>query len=110
MAHQLPDLPYDYSALEPYLSAEILRVHHDKHHAGYVKGLNETEEKVKVAQQAGDFSNVRTLCDALAFNYSGHLLHSTYWTNMSPQGGGAPSGALAEQMQKDFGSLETFKA
>ncbi len=110
MAHELPLLPYDYDALEPYLDEQTLRIHHDKHHQGYVSGLNETEEKLQQAQQAGDFANIRALCDALAFNYSGHLFHSIYWTNMSPNGGGRPEGALAEQIEEDFASFDTFRS
>ena len=110
MPYTLPDLPYAYDALEPFLSAQQLRYHHDKHHAAYVKGLNDTEEKVKAAQQAGDFAAIRALCEALAFNYSGHLLHSLFWTNLIPGGGGAPTGALAHQIEGDFGSLDTFQA
>ena len=110
MAHELPDLQYGYDALEPYLNAETLHLHHDKHHAGYVNGLNETEEKLKAAQQAGDFSAIAGMCNALAFHYSGHLLHSIYWTNMSPNGGGEPTGDLASQIERDFGPFATFKA
>ena len=110
MPHQLPDLPYPYDALEPFLNEETMHLHHDKHHAGYVKGLNEAEEKIKAAQQAGDFSAIRVLCDALAFNYSGHLFHTLFWNNMSPEGGGDPEGDLAAQISKDFGSFATFKA
>ena len=110
MPHQLPELPYAYDALEPFLNEETMHLHHDKHHAGYVKGLNEAEEKIKAAQQSGDFSAVRALCDALAFNYSGHLLHGLFWNNMSPDGGGEPGGELAAQINKDFGSFATFKA
>ena len=110
MPHQLPDLPYAYDALEPFLNEETMHLHHDKHHAGYVKGLNEAEEKIKAAQQSGDFSAIRALCDALAFNYSGHLFHSLFWNNMSPNGGGEPEGELAAQTEQDFGSFATFKA
>jgi len=110
MPHQLPDLPYAYDALEPFLNEETMHLHHDKHHAGYVKGLNEAEEKIKAAQQSGDFSAMRALCDALAFNYSGHLFHSLFWNNMSPNGGGEPQGKLAAQIEQDFGSFATFKA
>jgi len=110
MPHQLPDLPYAYDALEPFLNEETMHLHHDKHHAGYVKGLNEAEEKIKAAQQSGDFSAIRALCDALAFNYSGHLFHSLFWNNMSPNGGGEPQGKLAAQIEQDFGSFATFKA
>ncbi len=110
MPHQLPDLPYAYDALEPFLNEETMHLHHDKHHAGYVKGLNEAEGKIKAAQQSGDFSAIRALCDALAFNYSGHLFHTLFWNNMSPEGGGDPEGELAVQINKDFGSFATFKA
>ncbi len=110
MPHELPALPYEYDALEPYLDEQTLRIHHDKHHQGYVSGLNEAEKKLQQAQQAGDFTNIRALCDALAFNYSGHLLHSIYWTSMSPDGGGRPGGALAEQIERDFGSFEVFQS
>jgi superoxide dismutase, Fe-Mn family len=110
MAHELPLLPYEYDALEPYLDEQTLRIHHDKHHQGYVSGLNEAEDKLQQARQAGDFANIRALSDALAFNYSGHLFHSIYWTNMSPNGGGRPEGALAEQIEKDFASFDTFRS
>jgi Fe-Mn family superoxide dismutase len=106
----LPDLPYPYDALEPFLSAETLHLHHDKHHQAYVNGYNEAEAKLKAAREAGDFAAIRALCDALAFNYSGHLLHSIFWTNMKPGGGGEPSGDLAKQIAADFGSFATFKA
>ena len=107
-SHTLPPLPYEYDALEPFLSEQVLRLHHDKHHQGYVNGLNAAELKLKEAQQAGDFSQVRALCDAIAFNYSGHLLHSIFWANMSPEGGGEPGGELAQQIVADFGSFDVF--
>jgi len=110
MAFELPPLPYAYDALEPFLGEQTLTLHHDKHHQGYVNGLNEAEEKLAAAQEAGDFAGIRTLCDALAFNYSGHLLHSLFWTNMSPDGGGEPAGDLADQIAQDFRSFATFKA
>jgi superoxide dismutase, Fe-Mn family len=106
----LPDLPYAYEALEPFLSAETLHLHHDKHHQAYVNGYNDAEAKLKAAEEKGDFAAIRALCDALAFNYSGHLLHSMFWTNMKPGGGGEPGGDLAAQIAKDFGSFETFQA
>jgi Fe-Mn family superoxide dismutase len=106
----LPELPYAYDALEPFLNAETLHLHHDKHHQGYVKAYNEAETKLQAAQKAGDFAAIRALCDALAFNYSGHLLHSLFWTNMKPGGGGAPAGDLAKQIVKDFGSVATCQA
>ena len=110
MPHELPDLPYAYDALEPFLNEETIHLHHDKHHAGYVKGLNEAEEKVKAAQDGGDFSGLRSVCDALAFNYSGHLLHTLFWGNMSPDGGGEPEAELAAQIKEDFASFASLKA
>ncbi len=110
MAFELPDLPYAKDALEPFLGEQTLTLHHDRHHQGYVDGLNAAEENVAAAREAGDFSSIRTLCDAQAFNYSGHLFHSIFWTCMSPDGGGEPEGPLAEQIETDFGSLADFKA
>lgn len=110
MPFELPDLPYAYNALEPYLTEETLHFHHDKHHAAYVTGLNEAEEKLAKAQESGDFAAIRALCNAIAFNYSGHLLHTLFWNNMAPGGGGEPSGPLADQIARDFRSFDTFKA
>lgn len=110
MPFLLPELPYAYDALEPFLNAETLHLHHDKHHQAYVNAYNEAEEKLRAAQKAGDFSAIRALCDALAFNYSGHLLHSLFWTNMKPDGGSVPSADLAAQIRQDFGSYDVFKA
>lgn len=110
MAFELMPLPYDYDALEPFLGEQTLRLHHDKHHQGYVNGLNETEEKMTAAREEGDFASVRALCDALAFNYSGHLFHDIFWTNMSPDGGGEPDGDLARQIDADFGGFDAFRA
>ena len=110
MAFELPPLPYAHDALEPFLGEQTLTLHHGKHHQAYVNALNEAEEKLAAAQEAGDFASIRALCDALAFNYSGHLLHSLFWTNMSPDGGGEPSGDLAARIAQDFRSFATFKA
>jgi len=107
---ELLPLPYAYDALQPFLSAETLRLHHDIHHAGYVKGLKAAEDKVKAAQASGDFSAIGALCNELAFHYSGHLLHSIYWVSVSPNGGGQPEGELADWVRDDFGSFDTFKA
>ncbi len=109
MAHELPPLPYEYNALEPYLSEETLHLHHDKHHAAYVTGLNAAEEKVQAALKSGDFAAANSLAKDLAFHGSGHLLHSMFWKDMKPGGGGAPSGELAEAINKSFGSFDAFK-
>ncbi len=92
--YQLPDLSYDFGALEPHLSARILELHHDKHHRAYVDGANATLEKLSAARDAGDFSTIVGLEKTLAFNASGHVLHSILWENLSPSGGGEPTGAL----------------
>jgi len=109
MAHELPKLPYDYNALEPYYSEETLRLHHDKHHASYVNGLNAAEKKLAGMLKAGDFSEAKPVCKELAYHGSGHILHSIFWTNMKPGGGGEPSGELAGYIDKNFGSFEAFK-
>ena len=109
MTYTLPDLPYDYSALEPHISGAIIELHHDKHHATYVAGANTTQEKLAAARAADDFGAVVGLQKTLAFNLSGHVLHSIYWTNLSPDGGGAPEGELAAAIDESFGSFDAFK-
>lgn len=110
MAHELPPLVYPYDALEPHYSKEQLTLHHDKHHATYVSGLNAAEEKVAKMIESGDYSNARTVANELAFHGSGHILHSIFWTNMRPDGGGEPSGDLADMINRHFNSLEGFKS
>ena len=90
--YTLPDLPYDPGALEPHLRARILELHHDKHHAAYVTGANTTLEKLEKARAANDFDSIVGLEKTLAFNVSGHVLHSLFWKNLSPNGGGRPEG------------------
>jgi len=109
MAHELPPLPYDYNALEPYCSEEILRLHHDKHHAAYVAGLNVADEKVQAMLKSGDFANANCMANDIAFHGSGHILHSLFWWNMKPGGGGEPTGELADDINKAFGSFDAFK-
>ncbi|HHV62694.1 MAG TPA: superoxide dismutase [Firmicutes bacterium] len=106
--HQLPPLPYPYDALEPYISAATLRIHHDRHHLAYVEGLNKAELALVEARRSGDFSLVRYWERELAFNGSGHILHSIYWTNMSPAGGGMPGRVVQEQINFYFGSYQAF--
>src|SRR5438093_1036328 len=89
--YTLPDLPYDYAALEPHYSAQILELHHDKHHATYVKGANTALEKLAAARENEEFGTINQLQKNLAFNLSGHVLHSLFWTNMSPHGGDKPA-------------------
>ncbi|EHS59271.1 Fe-Mn family superoxide dismutase, partial [Paenibacillus sp. Aloe-11] len=107
--HRLPPLPYPYNALEPYIDEKTMRIHHDKHHLSYVNDLNKAEKKLEEARKTGDFDLVKHWERELAFNGGGHYLHTLFWTIMSPQGGGKPSGPLAEQIKKDFGSFEAFK-
>jgi len=109
MPHELPPLPYAYNALEPYYNEETLHLHHDKHHAAYVAGLNAAEEKLQAALKSGDFAAAKVLAKEQAFHGSGHILHSIFWTNMKPGGGGAPTGAPADAINKNFGSFEAFK-
>ncbi len=111
--YELPPLPYAYDALEPYIDEQTMRLHHDKHHQGYVNGLNTALEKLEAARNSGDFSAVKALSKAAAFHGSGHLLHSIFWPNMAPAGnggGGEPDGELAQQINRDFGSFDKFKA
>jgi Fe-Mn family superoxide dismutase len=107
--YTLPDLPYDYAALEPHYSAQILELHHDKHHATYVKGANTALEKLGQARETGTFDTINQLQKNLAFNLSGHVLHSLFWQNLVAKGGDRPDGALAETIARDFGSFDGFK-
>jgi superoxide dismutase, Fe-Mn family len=108
-AYRLPELPYDYSALEPHISGRIMELHHDKHHATYVEGANKTLEQLDEARDKADFTRLAAFEKALAFNLSGHILHSLFWQNMMPKGGGQPEGELAEALQRDFGGFDSFK-
>jgi superoxide dismutase, Fe-Mn family len=107
--YRLPDLTYDYGALEPHIIGEIMELHHDKHHATYVKGANTALEKLHDARQKDDWDYLSKLQKDLAFNLSGHVLHSLFWENLSPDGGGEPTGELLKQIVKDAGSFENFK-
>lgn len=106
-AYTLPPLPYAYDALEPYIDARTLRLHHDKHHAGYVKGLNAAIGKLNGAQTSGDVAMAKYWARDLAFHGSGHILHSLYWANMTAQAG-PPAGPVAEMITSQFGSVESF--
>lgn len=109
MAHELPPLPYAYNALEPYYDEQTLHLHHEMHHAAYVKGLNTAEEKIEAMLKAGDFASAKPLAKELAFHGSGNTLHTIFWTNMKPGGGGDPAGALADAIKNSFGSVDAFK-
>jgi Fe-Mn family superoxide dismutase len=110
VTYALPDLPYDYSALEPHISGEIVELHHDRHHAAYVTAANSTVERLAEARAASDFTAIVGLEKTLAFNLSGHVLHSIYWRNLSPDGGGEPEGEFASALDEGFGSFDAFKA
>lgn len=108
--YHLPDLPYDYGDLEPAISGEIMELHHGAHHAAYVKGANTTLERIEQARAERDFSNLPGLERTMAFHLAGHLLHSMFWTNLSPEGGGRPAGALAAAIDEYFGDFDSFQA
>ena len=108
--YTLPELPYDYAALEPAINGNILELHHDKHHAAYVKGANDTLEQLAEARDKGALGGLVGLEKTFAFNLSGHVLHSIFWQNLSPEGGDRPDGELAAAIDNDFGSFDAFKA
>jgi len=108
--HSLPDLPYDYNALEPVICAEIMQLHHSKHHQTYVNNYNVAEEKLAEAVSKGDASTVIGLQGALKFNGGGHINHSIFWQNLCPtKDSGEPSPELMAAIQRDFGSLDALK-
>ena len=108
--YTLPDLDYDYGALEPHISGKIMELHHDKHHTTYVQGANTALEKLAEAREKGDFGAINKLEKDLAFNLGGHINHSVFWKNMSPDGGGRPEdNELAAAIDEFFGSFDGFK-
>ncbi|OQV23257.1 Superoxide dismutase [Mn], mitochondrial [Hypsibius exemplaris] len=107
--YTLPDLPYDYAALEPVISADIMKLHHMKHHATYVQNLNQAEEKMVAALQKGDLKSAIELQGVMKFNGGGHINHSIFWQNLSPDGGKEPTGTLQEAIKRDFGDFESLK-
>ncbi|MGI9092521.1 MAG: superoxide dismutase [Mycobacteriales bacterium] len=108
--YSLPDLPYDYSALEPHISGQIMELHHSKHHQTYVTGANTALEKLAEARAKDSLDTVNMLQKNLAFNLAGHVNHSVFWPNMSPDGGGRPDGDLGAAIDDGFGSFDAFKA
>jgi Fe-Mn family superoxide dismutase len=109
MTYSLPDLDYDYGALEPYYSAAMLELHHDKHHAAYVDGLNSVLGQLDEARSSDDFDTITGLEKKLAFNLSGHVLHTLFWKNLSPDGGDKPEGDLSAAIDEFFGSFDRFR-
>ena len=107
--YTLPELPYDYVALEPHISAKIMELHHDKHHAAYVAGANAALEQLEEARANGSYGNVSKLSKDLAFNLGGHTHHSIFWKNLPPEGGDKPTGELAAAIDEFFGSFDKFR-
>lgn len=108
MTYQLPDLTYDYSALEPHISARIMELHHSKHHQAYVTGANAAIDAMAEARENNSFANLPKLQKDLAFNLGGHVNHSLFWQNLSPDGGDV-AGNLAAAIDEYFGNFEAFK-
>jgi Fe-Mn family superoxide dismutase len=107
--YTLPDLPYDYSALEPHISGKIMQLHHGKHHATYVKTANTVLEQLEESRNKDDFARLTALERSLAFNLSGHILHSIFWKNLMPKGGGNPDGEFGTAIQQHFGGFDRFQ-
>jgi superoxide dismutase, Fe-Mn family len=110
MVYSLPDLAYDPGELAPHLDARIVSLHHGKHHASYVAAANTTLERIDDARSNGRWDTIVGLEKSLAFNLGGHVLHSMYWTNLSPTGGGEPEGLLRRAIDESFGSFDAFHA
>ncbi len=109
MSHELPSLPYDYDALEPHISEQVVTWHHDTHHQGYVNGLNAAEETLAEGRDTGDHSGAAGAMESVTHNGCGHYLHTLFWENMGPNGGGEPDGELRDRIEEDFGSYEAWK-
>jgi superoxide dismutase, Fe-Mn family len=110
--YALPELGYDYSALAPQISGDLLRLHHDKHHAAYVNGANAILQRMDQARIDNTDFDTKATFKELTFHIGGHVLHSLYWENLAPAGkggGGTPSGVLAQTLDEEYGSFERFK-
>ena len=107
--HELPDLPYDYDALEPHISEQVVRWHHDTHHQGYVNGLISADETLEENRANGSTDGTAAALRNVTHNGSGHVLHELFWENMGPNGGDEPTGALRERIEEDFGSYEAWE-
>jgi Fe-Mn family superoxide dismutase len=108
--YTLPDLDYDFAALEPHISGRIMQLHHGKHHAAYVAGANATLDLMAEAREKNDLTWINKLQKDLAFNLGGHVNHSIFWKNLSANGGDKPTGELAAAIDEFFGSYEGFRA
>ncbi len=107
--YELGALPYPHDGLEPQISEKILQIHHSRHHAAYVDGLNSTLEKLDQARSDDDYSDIRSLSRNLAFNGAGHMLHVLYWNSMTPGGSAMPEGSFRDAVVRDFGSIEKLE-
>lgn len=110
--YSLPGLPYDYKEMEPHISEEQLKIHHQKHHQAYINGANAIFEKLEKARKDSLDFDIKATLKELSFNIGGHLLHSLFWYNLAPVskgGGGEPKRELMEVIKKEFGSFERFK-
>ena len=107
--YSLPDLPYDYGALDPHISGKIMELHHSKHHQNYVNGLNTALEKLEEARASESFDTINLLEKNLAFNLGGHINHSIFWKNLSPEGGDKPDGDLGAAIDDHFGSFDAYR-
>ncbi|OFX16246.1 superoxide dismutase [archaeon RBG_16_50_20] len=107
----LPELPYKYNALEPVISEEIMKLHHDKHHLAYVNGANGALEKLEKARKGEAQIDIKAVLRDFSFHFGGHVLHSIFWPNMaSPgKGGGAPGGSIGDKIKQDFDGFDKFK-
>ena len=110
VAYTLPELDYDYAALEPHISARIMELHHSKHHKAYVDGANAAVAKLEELRESGDYAALNGVEKNLAFHLGGHTNHSVFWKNMSPDGGGQPEGEVAAAITEYFGGFEKFQA
>jgi len=108
--YTLPELSYDYAALEPHISARIMELHHSKHHAAYVAGANTALAQLEEARTTGNFGSLPKLEKDLAFHVGGHVNHTIFWNNLSPDGGDKPVGELAAAIDEFFGSFDSFMA
>ena len=109
-AYTLPELPYDYAALEPHISGKIMQLHHDKHHQAYVTGANTALDQLAEARDSGNLAAVNKLEKDVAFNVGGHVNHTIFWNKLSPEGGERPEGELAAAIDEYFGDFEKFQA
>lgn len=110
MKYELAPLPYAYDALAPVISEEIMKLHHDKHHAAYVNGANAALEKLEKARNGEVEIDIKAVLRDLSFNVNGHVLHQMFWENMrAPQENNAPTGVVKEALEKSFGSVEAFQ-